>query len=150
MTKERKAKILVLILQAIGCKVTFTDDDIEFSRRELISDSMYNQIIEHKEEVREVLGSDLRLMSINTPKGAVGYQLKNMINKYYPDVDCSSMQKNFDQLDARGHEWCHTNKHKLIVMMQTFAVDNDLNFTYRQMLTIVKKAISDARKTFIS
>ncbi len=150
MNRQKRAKILALILQAVGCKVYFTDDDITFSRGEFVTDIMRDQIKEHKEELKEVLGGDLRLMSINTQKGAVGQQLKNMINKYYPDIDCSSMESNFEQIDARGHEWCHHNKHKIIVMMQAFAVDNDLKFTYRQMLTIVKKAISEARKSFIS
>ena len=89
-------------------------------------------------------------MSINQPKGAVGYQLKNMINKYYPDIDCAHLQSKFDEFDARGHEWCDNNKHKIIVVIQTLAQANNINFEYRQALTIVKRAISDARKSFIS
>jgi hypothetical protein len=150
MTKEKKAKILVLILQSIGCKITFTENSFTLTRPELLTDTMYQQISDHKAEIQNVIDSDLRLMSINHNKGAVGSQLKSFVNKYYADIDCDSMQGSFDKLDARGHEWCKEHKHKIISMMQDFALKNNLKFTYRQMLTIVKKAISDARKSFIS
>jgi hypothetical protein len=153
MTKEDKAKLLVLILQSIGCKVIFNDDEdetVEFTYPELITEVVKHQIKEHRSEIENITDSDFRLMSINQPKGAVGYQLKNMINKYYPDIDCAHLQSKFDEFDARGHEWCDNNKHKIIVVIQTLAQANNINFEYRQALTIVKRAISDARKSFIS
>tara|TARA_R100001163_G_C5066306_1_gene204689 strand:+ start:412 stop:885 length:474 start_codon:yes stop_codon:yes gene_type:complete len=152
LEKIKQAKILVLILQAIGCKVDFTGDEITYSHPHLVTGIMRGQIQENKKEIQQILDSDFRLMSIdgNVSKGAVGSHIKNMISKYYPDIDCEHLQQNFDELDARGYQWCHFNKHKIIVMMQRLAEKNDIKFTYRQMLTIVKKAIADAKKSFIS
>tara|TARA_R110002074_G_scaffold60630_2_gene146956 strand:+ start:1499 stop:1972 length:474 start_codon:yes stop_codon:yes gene_type:complete len=152
LEKVKQAKILVLILQAIGCKVDFTSDEIKYSHPHLVTGVMRGQIHEHKEEIQQILDSDFRLMSIdgNVSKGAVGTQLKKMITQYYPDISYDYMQTRFDELDARGYQWCHVHKHKIIIMMQQLADKNNIKFTYRQMLTIVKKAIADAKKSFIS
>ena len=146
----KKAKILALILQSLGSKVEFTEDDVIFRGSQLPNKKLKLEILEHKTEIQEELNSDYRLMSISTNKYCVGTELKKLFYKYYPDLDCSTLQDELDEYDARGCEWCEVNKAKVIVTIQQFARKNNIESTYEQTRIFVKKAISNAKKTIIS
>ncbi len=150
INKNKKAKILVLVLQALGCRVTFTDEDATFSPIGVVNEKLKEEILEHKTEIQEELGSDIRLMSISGSKNCVGHELQLLINKYYPDISCESIQSKLDEYDARGCLWCETNKSIVIREVQQFARKHDIQSTYEQIRTVVKKAISNAKKTIIS
>ena len=149
-TKNKKAKILVLVLQALGCRVTFTDEKAVFSPVGAVNPALEKEILEHKTEILEELGTDIRLMSISGNKNAVGNELKLLINKYYPDISCDVIQTKLDEYDARGCVWCEANKNMIIREIQQFAHNNDIESTYEQTRIVVKKAISNAKKTIIS
>lgn len=146
----KKAKILALILQSLGSKVEFTEDDVIFRGSQLPHKKLKLEILEHKIELQEELSSDYRLMSISTKKYCVGTELKKLFYKYYPDLDCSTLQDTLDEYDARGCGWCEVNKTKVISAIQKFARKNEIESTYEQTRVFVKKAISNAKKTIIS
>ena len=148
--KIKKAKVLALILQSLGSKVKFTEDDVVFNGTLVNNKKLKSEILELKTEIQEELAGDYRLMSISTEKNCVGTELKKLFYKYYPELDCSPLQEKLDEYDARGCEWCDINKPQIITTVQQFARKNNIESTYEQTRVVVRKAISNAKKTIIS
>jgi hypothetical protein len=143
-------KNIVDFLQIVGCKIYFDSDGIKFSEQSLISKTMLNKIHKHEDEIKQYILDDISTMSVSINNGAVGSLLKKSCEKFCPLEKLDSISKEFDKLDAKGINWCDQNKAKIAQKIVGFAVSNNIDYDYKKCYALVKKSISDARKSIIS
>ena len=138
---------ILMILQSIGCKISIQDDKIVFSDKELVNEILLNKIETHKTEIKLRLSNDIQTMSLNLDSGGVGTELKKLLSAMSATYDSFDRYK---ELDARGYLWCDANKTIAIRWLVGFAKNNGLELTSKSANTLIKKAISNYKKSLIS
>lgn len=146
MNDIEEIELILKILKAIGCKLSISERGIDFSDKNLIPDILLNKIHIHEEKIKETITGDISLMSLGAGSGGVGTEMKKIlsnISEKYLQFD------RYDELDARGYEWCESNKSTIIRWLRNFALSNELGFARKSANTIIRKAISDYKKKLL-
>lgn len=138
---------IVNILQAIGCKISFNENELYFSDKHLISPFMLNKIYEYEDDIKAYLQNDISIMSISSNKGCVGQELKKLLVNI---SDKYNLFKYYEEFDARGYEWCSNNIEKIIAKLSIFTNQNQLEFSNKSARILVRKAILNTKKDIIS
>lgn len=146
MTNISKVHNIIKILKAIGCKISFDNDELKFSDKNLISEYMLNMIYQYEDEIKTYLQNDISIMSLSIDRGGVGTHMKKILDNISNDYIKFTR---YEEMDARGLDWCDKNKNEILAWLRNFSIKNNITFSKDAARTLIRKAISNAKKSLL-